>query len=66
MSNSKFKNIWVIGVDGQEVDFDGAVSLMDDEIRETVIGSDTESNQEFMDLYCRLHEEKFGEEFVVN
>lgn len=49
---------------GTEIDFDVAVQLMDDEIREQIhadIASCTE--QEFFDAYCEAHETKFGEEF---
>ena len=49
---------------GTEIDFDVAVQLMDDEIREQIhadIASCTE--QEFFDAYCKAHEEKYGVEF---
>ena len=53
---------------GQSVDYDGAVNLMDDEIRERLhdemAGCCTE--QEFIDAYSREHAIKFDEEFVVN
>ena len=47
-------------------DFDVAVSVMDDEIREAV-HSDLApcGEQEFMDEYCKRHEAKYGELFVV-
>lgn len=58
---------WVKGCNGQDVDFDGAAMLMDDDIREELHSSITPcSNQEFMDAYCKAHFAKFGEEFVVN
>lgn len=51
---------------GYSVDFNACVQLMDDEIREKLnreIGGCTE--QEFLDTYCKEHEEKYGEEFKV-
>lgn len=56
-----------VTLNDKTIDFDAAVNLMDDEIREdlnTRIGGCTE--QEFMDAYVRAHAEKFdGEEFQV-
>lgn len=57
-------------VNGQTVDFDGAVQLMDDGIREDIHtifalrggGSD----QDFVDMYAGAHEAQFGEVFAVN
>lgn len=49
-----------------QVDFEAAVNLMDDEIRETLhaeLAPCTE--QEFFDAYCKAHEEKYGEEFAI-
>lgn len=52
---------------GQEVDFDTAVNLMDDEIREHLHHKMAPcSKQTFIDAYINAHEEKYGEEFVVN
>lgn len=48
------------------VDFEAAVNLMDDEIREALhaeLAPCTE--QEFFDAYCKAHEEKYGEKFAV-
>ena len=53
-------------LNNQTVDFDACVSLMDDDIREQVhaeLAPCTE--QEFLDAYCKLHAEKYGEEFRV-
>lgn len=53
-------------LNNQEVGFDVCVSLMDDDIREKVhaeLAPCTE--QEFVDTYCKLHSEKYGEEFRV-
>lgn len=49
-----------------QVDFEVAVNLMDDEIREALhaeLAPCTE--QEFFDAYCKAHEEKYGEEFAI-
>lgn len=49
-----------------QVDFEAAVNLMDDEIREALhmeLAPCTE--QEFFDAYCKAHEEKYGEEFSI-
>nr|DAH24674.1 MAG TPA: hypothetical protein [Caudoviricetes sp.] len=49
-----------------QVDFEAAVNLMDDEIREALhmeMAPCTE--QEFFDAYCEAHEEKYGEEFAI-
>ena len=49
-----------------QVDFEAAVNLMDDEIREALhaeLAPCTE--QEFFDAYCKAHEEKYGEKFAI-
>ena len=51
---------------GNVIDFDVAVLLMDDSIRERVsmeIAPCTE--QEFFDRYCALHLEQYGSEFEL-
>ncbi len=51
---------------GDEVDFDAAVRLMDDELREELhLKLAPCSDQEFMEAYERAHLERFGEEFAV-
>lgn len=56
---------------GVDIDFDVAVNLMDDEIREQlheelVMQSDEEcTEQKFFDEYCKAHEEKYGEEWEL-
>ena len=57
------KTGWVVE---RESDFDVAVSVMDDEIREAV-HSDLApcSEQAFMDEYCKCHEAKYNELFAV-
>lgn len=52
---------------GQMVDCDGAVMLMDGDTRETVHSTFAgDTDQEFIDAYAASHLAKFGEEFVVN
>ena len=49
-----------------QVDFEAAVNLMDDDIREALHQSIAPcTEQEFFDAYCEAHEEKYGEEFAV-
>lgn len=56
-----------VQIAGRQVDFEAAVNLMDDEIRERLHGEMAPcSEQEFADAYCREHEAKFGEAFVIN
>ena len=57
----------VINTNGHELDFDAAVMMMDDEIREGLsedMGSCTE--QEFFTAYEAAHEKKFGEEWELS
>jgi hypothetical protein len=52
-----------------EIDFDAAVNLMDNRLREelhdAVAGTDT-TEQEFYDMYCEAHRKRFGKGFEVN
>lgn len=53
-------------LNGEMVDFDAAVNLMDDEIREAVHADLAPcTDQEFMDEYVRRHEEKYGQSFEI-
>jgi hypothetical protein len=50
---------------GNDVNFEAAANLMNDDIREELhleLAPCTE--QEFFDAYAKAHEEKFGEEFA--
>lgn len=50
---------------GNEIDFEGAVNLMDDELREQVSAEMAPcTDQDFIDRYAYLHEQKFGEGFA--
>ena len=52
-------------LNGHEVNFEAAVELMDDEIREELHGEGIETEQAFLDAYSRRHFEKYGKEFTV-
>ena len=47
------------------IDFEAAVMLMDDEIREQLHGMGIEDEQEFYNAYCEKHYEKYNEEFEI-
>ena len=50
---------------GVAIDFEEAVNLMDDDIRESLNAELAScSPQEFFDAYCKSHERKFGEPFA--
>ena len=51
-------------LNGEEVDWDDCVELMDDDIREA-IHAEGITNQEFLDLYCKAHREKYGKKFEI-
>ncbi|MCR5440016.1 MAG: hypothetical protein K6F01_11380 [Selenomonas sp.] len=54
-------------LNGEMVDFDAAVNLMDDEIREELHAEIAPcSDQTFIDEYIKRHEAKYGETFEVN
>ena len=49
---------------GNEIDYDAAVNIMDADIREELHREGIESEQEFYAAYCERHMEKFGERFA--
>ena len=53
----------VINEYGVEIDMNVALNMMDDEIYQELDAkmNPCDSNQEFFDVYCEAHEEKFGE-----
>ena len=60
-------NINVINANGTAIDFETAVSMMDDEIRESVhaeLAPCTE--QEFLAAYEKAHAAKYGEEWELS
>ena len=52
----------VINLNGHEIDFEAAVQMMDDEIREALADEGFESEQEFFTAYEKAHAEKYGTE----
>lgn len=64
------KNIKVINMNGTEIDFDSAVALMDDELREKVhaaiIPSRRDDPQWFFSVYEVCHREKYGEDWELS
>lgn len=50
---------------GVMIDFDVAVELMDDELRDKLAMEAFETEQEFFDAYAEAHYEKFGEEWEL-
>lgn len=57
-----------VTLNGQQIEFEAAVNLMDDEIRERLHSEiDPCSDQDFLDAYVEAHSTAFdGEEFQVN
>lgn len=57
-----------VSLNDRVVDFDVCVSLMDDDLREQV-HSDFDfidgTDQDFLDFYCALHFDKYGEDFTI-
>ena len=57
----------VINSFGIEIDFDAAVVLMDEDIREELAFELAPcTDQEFFDAYCKAHEEAFGEAWELD
>ena len=56
----------VVDWNGNEVDFDAAVALMDDDIREELAAELTPcSDQRFFNAYLEQHYADYGEEFTI-
>lgn len=49
---------------GHAIDFEAAINLMDDEIREGLHADGIESKQKFIEAYAERHAEKYGDEFA--
>ena len=57
----------VINLNGTEINFDAAVQMMDDDIREELHADLAPcSDQEFFSAYEKAHAEKFGEEWELS
>jgi hypothetical protein len=53
-------------LNGEQVDFDACVNLMDDDLRELVHRDIAPcSDQQFLDEYCKRHFDKYGEDFTL-
>ena len=55
----------VINMNGTEINYEAAVELMDDEIREIICGT-VDSEQELFTAYEKAHAEKYGEEWELS
>ena len=55
----------VINMNGTETNYEAAVELMDDELRESICGT-VYSEQEFFTAYEKAHAEKYGEEWELS
>ena len=56
----------VKNMNNTEVEFDAAVNLMDDEIREELAMEGYETEQDFFRAYEIAHELKYGEEWELS
>lgn len=57
----------VTNANGYELDFDAAVQMMDDEIREAISAELAPcSDQEFFEAYEAAHAEKYGAEWELS
>ena len=55
----------VINMNGTEINYEAAVELMDDEIRESICDT-VDTEQEFFTAYENAHAEKYGEEWELS
>ena len=55
----------VINMNGTEINYEAAVELIDDELRESICGT-VDSEQEFFTAYENAHAEKYGEEWELS
>ena len=55
----------VINMNCTEINYEAAVELMDDELRESICGT-VYSEQEFFTAYEKAHDEKYGEEWELS
>lgn len=53
-------------VAGKEFEMKDVFAKMDNDILKVLDGYRTFSDQQFVDMYCVAHRERFGEEFTVN
>lgn len=55
----------VVFADGKAWDFDAAVNLMDNDIREDLHARGIEDKSTFLWEYIKAHREKFDEDFTI-
>ena len=55
-----------VKLNGKSVNFEVAVNLMDEEIREQLHNDGIIDKQEFLDKYCEKHLAKYGASFEIN
>ena len=55
----------VINMNGTEINYEAAVELMDDELRESICGT-VDTEQEFFTAYEKSHAEKYDEEWELS
>ena len=55
----------VINMSGTEINYEAAVAMMDDEIRESICGT-VDSEQEFFTAYEKAYAEKYVEEWELS
>jgi len=48
---------------GREIDLDAASMIMDDDLMNSPKLNEADTDQEWYEIYCQLHEVKYGEEF---
>ena len=56
----------VTNKNGYNVDFDAAVELMDDELREMLCAAGIATEQDFFTAYETEHAKKYGEEWELS
>ena len=61
---SGFPPVTVMNSDGHEVDFDAAVNMMDDEIREELHRQGIDDPQEFFSAHADAYREKYDEDWA--
>lgn len=55
-------------IDNNLIDFDSVVEIMEDALREEIhsLYCGNITAQEFYNIYCELHKERFNEDFLIN
>ncbi|GGE18003.1 hypothetical protein GCM10011390_41460 [Aureimonas endophytica] len=54
----------VTDINGRSINFDAAVNLMDDDLREELHAQGMETEQAFLEAYAAEHEKRFNEAFA--